>query len=126
MNSVRQLDWPVLCFAWLGCYLIPWFVFGSLVEAVWGGDSTGLKLAVGSYVVLYLFGMPFAAGYFTARFSKNRPQLHVLLVASVAAAGFAFISSGSLGVQVAVFGASLFFASFGAFLALRRGRHNVV
>jgi hypothetical protein len=125
MNPLRQLDWAVLCFAWLGCYLIPWFVVGLLVQAVWGSEGAAVALLSSSYAVLYLVGMPLAAGYFTARFSKNRPRLHVLLVATFAAAAFAFISGGSLTVRAVVFVASLLFASFGAFFAFRRGvRHE--
>ncbi|RJP64419.1 MAG: hypothetical protein C4535_17415 [Comamonadaceae bacterium] len=124
MNHLRELDWKLLFFAFLGCYLIPWLVVGTLVSAIIPADGTAIsgwkQVVLNSYLAVYFVAMPLAAGYFTARFSKNRPQLHVLLVVLLGTVAVMFVTSNSLSVQAVLFAASLAVASLGAFVVLRK------
>lgn len=111
--------------AWGMCYLLPYFVIGGLIAAALGrsGDASsgGWTVVLMSYFVVYFVGMPVSAGYFTARFAKNRPLLHVLVVAAVAAAAFWLVTNGELPVQAVTFVASVLFAFLGALVAMRGG-----
>ena len=121
---MRDLDWKLLFFALLGCYLLPWLFLGTLLSAVLPADGStiaGWRLVLFNiFLALYFLAMPLAAGYFTARFSKNRPQLHVLLVVSLGTVAVMLVSQNSLLAQAAMFIASLAVASLGAFVVLRK------
>lgn len=121
---MRDLDWKLLFFAFLGCYVLPWLVFGTLASAVFpaeGSAISGWRLVLFNFfLAAYFVAIPLAAGYFIARFSKSRPQLHVLLVVVLGAAAVTLVTENSLLVQAAMFVASLAFASLGAFVVLRK------
>jgi len=124
VNQLRELDWKLLFFGFVGCYLIPWFVFGAFASIALPSDGTAIAgwrlLLLNSYFFVYFVAMPIAAGYFTARFAKNRPQLHVLLVVLLGTVAILLTSHSSLGLQAAMFLLSLVVASLGAFLVLRK------
>ena len=122
---LRDLDGRVLLFAALGCYALPILVFGTLISASlaqspdgWGQPATVILL------LIFFLLSPLAAGYFTARYARNRPQLHVLLVWAIGFAAFIITSAGSLGIQAAVGVASFASVSLGAFVRLRAGKRN--
>jgi hypothetical protein len=129
MNPFRQIDWKTLCGAWLLCYVIPFLAIASLIGASFHSDSdhtAGIWTFVFlSYFIIYFFGMPVAAGYFTARFAKNRPRLHVLVVTAVAALIVNHFSENELPTQAVTLIASLCFAFLGALVAgLSSRRHE--
>jgi len=124
MNRFHTLDWKVLFLALLGCYIIPWLVVGTLVSSMVDVDVIGIsgwkRALVNSYPVVCFVAMPFAAGCFTARFSKSRPRLHVLLVVLLAGLAFnTWVSSSSWAAQAFVLALSMAAAFLGAFVALR-------
>lgn len=121
----QDLDWKILLFASLGCYAMPLLVFGTLISAAlsqspdgWGQPATVILL------LIFFLLSPLAAGYFTARYARSRPQLHVLLVWAIGFAAFVVTSSGSLGIQTAVGVVSFAFSSLGAFVRLRASELN--
>jgi ABC-type tungstate transport system substrate-binding protein len=122
MSPWRHIDWKLLLFAFLACYAVPWVVASLLLSALIPSEGVivGWRLvAFNSYLVLYFLCMPFGAGYFTAKFAKNRPQLHVLLVVALGVFGLSFVRSSSLEAQVAAAAVSLAMAALGAFILIR-------
>jgi hypothetical protein len=89
MAKTSSFDWKVVLFAVLGCYVVPWFalttVSGLLAQPASDGGALfflGPSLWFGGFsALLYLFGFPFFAGFFTAKYASSRPQLHVVIVA---------------------------------------------
>ena len=123
MSPLRQLDWRVVFFALVACYGLPWLLSGAVVYVA--EDKGGFEWresVLDAYVYLYFLAMPLAAGYFTARYSKNRPQLHVLLVVLLGAAASMLVRPDSLGFLAIAGAVALLMASLGAFVALRRSR----
>jgi hypothetical protein len=122
LNPLRNLDWRVLLFGFIACYALPWLLFGMVVSGVIRENEaiTGWRLLVfNSYLVIYFVAMPLAAGYFTAKFAKNRPQLHVLLIVLLGTGTVMLARPDSLLVQAGVGVFSLLMASLGAFVVLR-------
>ena len=125
VREMRQIDWRLLFFGFAACYAIPWLLFGMLVSAavpVGVALSGWQQLLLSSYLVVYFLAMPLAAGYFTAKFAKNRPQLHVLLLVLLGSVAVMLVSSNSLAVQLGMSVLSLAMASLGAFVVLRGGK----
>ncbi|XAH23173.1 hypothetical protein AAFF27_24850 [Xylophilus sp. GW821-FHT01B05] len=126
MNPLARLDWKVVFFAVLGCYVLPWLVLGTLVLAVVPseGDAGAIIGWTGVYLgmtaLIYVIAMPLAGGYFTARFCKNRPQLHVLLVVVLGVLVRGPTTGAPLIAYAIAFAVSLVVAALGAFVALRR------
>lgn len=125
MKALAELDWKVLLFACLGCYVLPWLVVGILVSASRpydGVDITGWRLALLGLqaFVVPVIAMPLAAGYFTARFCANRPHLHVLLVVSLGTVALLAVHRGPMVAHAIMFVASLAIAALGAFIVLRK------
>ncbi len=127
MNPAHRIDWKVLLFALLGCYVLPWMVFGILASATYPPDDglpiyiTGWrKVLLGAEFALHYIGMPLAAGYFTARFSTNRPQLHVLLVALLGFGASLLVHRTAWGTHAIILVVSLAVAALGAFVRLRK------
>ena len=122
MNHLRGIDWKLLLFAWLACYAVPWLASSVLLSALITQDGvvSGWRLvAFNSYLVLHFLCMPLAAGYFTARYAKNRPQLHVLLVVVLGFVALCSVSSSPFLAQAIAAVASLAMASLGAFVHVR-------
>src|SRR5262245_46157059 len=100
MTAARGLDWKVVFFAVIACYLVPWLLIGVVSSLILGPISDGVSVPVqgfdrwwlGLTTLVSFIGYPFFAGFFTAKFASNRPQLHVLIVTLVGIALFAFIT----------------------------------
>ena len=127
MSGIRTVDWKVILFAVLGCYAVPSLLLGVVGGAFIPSDTEirieGWRfLWLGLFWAGYLVGVPMLAGYFTARYASNRPQLHVLLVALVGIALIFGLSTGPLGPRAGVGIAFLAMVALGAFLFLRRKR----
>ena len=125
MSLLRNLDWRVLFFAFLACYVLPWPLFGAVFysDIADEGAISGLReVVLEVYFYLHFLAMPLAAGYFTARYAKNRPQLHVLLVVLLGTCASMLARPDSLAVQAVVGLVSLLMASLGAFVVLRGAR----
>lgn len=116
-----HIDIKVLLAAAVGCYgLIP-LVLGTLLAAMFAADSSAnssLTWLIGLMGVATISVPPLVAGYFTARYASNRPQLHVLLAALLGGA-LALLMGASIWVALV----SLPLAALGAFLQLRGQRH---
>lgn len=123
-KHLRYLDWKVLFLAVVGCYLVPWVVLGTLSSVAWTANIAWLMTIL---ILAYVFAPPFAGGYFTARYARTLPQLHVLLVSAI---GFLIVAIPSktpstwmfLGYSVAFFA----LAALGAFIRLRGLPANAV
>jgi hypothetical protein len=118
---MAHLDIKVLLAAAVGCYGLVALVLGTLLAAMFSTD--GSANASPTWVV-GLMGLatisipPLVAGYFTARYASNRPQLHVLLVALLGGV-LILLMGGSIWVGLVSFP----LAALGAFLQLRGQRH---
>lgn len=132
MSSNASFDWRVVFFASLTCYVIPWFVISMISAVLRPPAPEGVAVPVeglylwwtGFSVVLFVVGLPLAAGYFTAVYANNRPQMHVLVVAVVGYALFAFAHPNSLATRAVQAAIWLSLAALGAFFVLRRRRHG--
>jgi hypothetical protein len=126
LQSLRHFDWKVVLFALVACYLLPVLVVGSLTASVSPEPVMNERSAtlLATYWLVAYLGTPIAGGYFTARFAKNRPQLHVLVVALL---GFFLACAsyrGPLLFVVAYALVALGLAALGAFLRLRGQRNG--
>jgi len=128
MNPFREVDWKTLGVAWLLCYIIPFAAIASLIGVSFRSDSDHTSsiwtFVFLSYFVIYFFGMPIVAGFFTAKFARNRPRLHVLVVASVAALVVNYFSENEPPIQAFTLIVSVGFAFLGALVARQGVRRN--
>ena len=122
---LRNLDWKILLFAVFGCYVVPFVVLGTLISTAltatsgeWGQPTTAVLL------ILLVLIPPLTVGYFTARYARSRPQLHVFLVWVIGFAVLVVMSSNSLGIQAVVGVTSFVLTSLGAFIWLRRSERS--
>jgi len=118
---MAHLDIKVLLAAAVGCYGLVGLVLGTLLAAMFSTDgsaSLSSTWAVGLMVIATISVPPLVAGYFTARYASNRPQLHVLLVALLGGV-LALLMGASIWVALV----SLPLAALGAFIQLRGQRH---
>src|SRR5262245_28659134 len=106
MNNAG-VDWKVLFYAFAACYLVPLWFAGFLVSTtvthgVQIGESIGgwRAFALGLYWLSDQVILPAVAGYFTARYAQNRPQLHVLVVGLIVAVASAFPWKSGVMTQV--------------------------
>jgi len=120
---LRAIDWKVLVLGFLGCYVLPALVVGTLLIAI--SDHTGAIPNWGALAVLLvaIIFPPLAAGYFAARFAKTLPQLHALALGLLGLLPYWFsarqLSATQFGV-VAIF--ILGCNALGAFVWLRSKR----
>jgi hypothetical protein len=127
MSSVKTLDWKVIGLAILGCYVLPLLLLGLVGGVFTQSDSeTPVKGWPAVWLALlwatYFLGLPVVAGYVTARYARNRPELHVLLVALVGVVLVFSMSRGSPLMRLGFSVAFLAMAALGAVLFLRRRR----
>ena len=127
MSSTETLDWKVIGLAILGCYVVPLVLLGVVGGVFSQSDSeTPIKgwpaVWLGLLWATYFLGLPIVAGYVTARYARDRPQLHVLVVALVGVVLVFSISRGSPVLRLAFSVAFLAMAALGAVLFLRRRR----
>src|SRR5262245_51891453 len=100
MSSSTTLDWKVIGLAILGCYVVPLLLLGFVGGVFTQSDSeTPVRGWPAIWLALlwatYFLGLPIVAGYVTARYARNRPQLHVFVVALVGVVLIFSISRGS-------------------------------
>lgn len=118
---MAHLDIKVLLAAAIGCYGLLALALGTLLAAMFSSDgsaSPSAAWAVGVMGIATFSVPPLVAGYFTARYASNRPQLHVLLVAMLGGV-LLFLMGGSIWVALP----SLPLAALGGFIQLRGQRH---
>jgi hypothetical protein len=101
---------------------------GFVVSAVFPmlGDG-GRNLLMNTLIAGHFLLLPFLAGYFTAKYASNRPQLHVLLVTVV---GYLFLlrltfQGDPIWGHIIKVAALVATASLGAFIVLRSRRHEI-
>lgn len=115
-----KLNIKLLLGVTVGCYMLLGTVLGSILFALIppeGTDATSIHVAM----MLSILAVPFLlAGYFTARYAHNRPQLHVLLVALLGSAVVFLI--GNSAAQAAIPLPLVVLGAFGARWRLRSGR----
>jgi len=118
---LRLLDWKVVFFALLGCYILPGILVGTLLatalqeampQAV--GHPIASFLAFASFLV-----PPFAGGYFAARFARSLPRLHVLVVGVLGALLSLLAFRASPRAMAAYAVTSLALAALGGYMRLR-------
>ncbi len=119
-QNLSTLDWKVIVFSLLGCYLLPSVLFGTLMAGISVESGPSPFQSITSVLALVtFFGPPIAGGYFTARYAANRPRLHVFVVAvlGIFLALFAIRGSALMAIGYAI--GALALAALGAFLRLR-------
>jgi hypothetical protein len=127
MSSSKTLDWKVIGLAILGCYVLPLLLLGLVGGVFTQSDSeTPIKgwsaVWLGLLWATYFLALPIVAGYVTARYARDRPQLHVFVVALVGVVLVFSISRGSPVLRLAFSVAFLAMAALGGFLVMRGRR----
>lgn len=81
-SYLRVLDWKVVFFALLACYVLPGILVGTvLAAAVQEAMPQAAAQPIASLLAFASFLVPpIAGGYFAARFARSLPRLHVLVV----------------------------------------------
>lgn len=122
MKHLSDIDWKLLLFVFIACYVIPWLFLGTMVGLLVTVGTEVMNwrsIVAGALVGACLLAAPTAAGYLTARFARNRPRLHVVLVVLVAIVGGLLFTRNSPSIHLILAGVSLTMASLGAFIVLR-------
>lgn len=118
-NYLRALDLKVLIFALVACFSVPWLVVGT-ISILMTKDMGPLGETTSTLVLLAFFLLPpVLAGYFTARYSRQLPQLHVALVTAVGLLSSALWIRGPWLLYLAYGVAFILLSALGAFLRLR-------
>lgn len=121
-RSHWRIDWKVLVFALFGCYFIPWVATGAFLEAFYGPSRDEIERApFGLVFVGATLLSPALAGYFTARFASDRPQLHVALIALLGPLLQVLASQASIRAYFGYLALTALCCCLGAFVALRSG-----
>jgi hypothetical protein len=129
MGRTWSFDWKIVLFAVLCCYVVPWAVLGSISSLIGRPEFDGGSVRVegpllwwGAFsTLLYLLGFPFFAGFFTAKYASNRPQLHVLVVLLLGLLLAALVRPGRDPLSIVVHASIwLAIAALGAFIVLRK------
>lgn len=118
-DYLRALDLKVLIFALVACFAIPWLVVGTLsmlltMETGYSGETASTLVVLAFFIV-----PPVLAGYFTAKYSRQLPQLHVALVTAVGLLSSVLWIRGPWLLYLAYGVAFILLSALGAFLRLR-------
>lgn len=118
---LRLLDWKVVFFALLGCYVLPGILVGTLLATVL---QETMPQAVGNPIASFLAFVsflvpPVAGGYFAARFARSLPRFHVLVVGVLGALLSLLAFRASPRAMAAYALTSLVLAALGGYLRLR-------
>ena len=118
-NYLRALDLKVLIFPLVACFAIPWLVVGTLSMML--TKETGHPGETASNLVVLAFFLlpPVLAGYFTARYSRQLPLLHVALVTVLGLLSSVLWIRGPWLLYLAYGVAFFLLSALGAFLRLR-------
>lgn len=80
-DTLRSLDWKVVFFALVACYLMPGIVLGGVLAVIQDMLSADAwKLTTGVLAMVGFLVPPVSGGYLAARFAKTRPWRHVVVV----------------------------------------------
>lgn len=125
-SYLRLLDWKVVFFALLACYVLPGILVGTLLATVL---QETMPQAVGNPIASFLAFVsflipPVAGGYFAARFARSLPRLHVLVVGALGAVLSLLAFRASPRAMTAYALTSLALAALGGFMRLRSGPND--
>ncbi|MBC7994624.1 MAG: hypothetical protein H7Z15_15450 [Rhizobacter sp.] len=125
-SYLRLLDWKVVFFALLACYVLPGILVGTLLATVL---QETMPQAVGNPIASILAFVsflipPVAGGYFAARFARSLPRLHVLVVGALGAVLSLLAFRASPRAMAAYALTSLALAALGGFMRLRSGPND--
>lgn len=120
-SHLRFLDWKVVFFALLGCYILPGILVGTLLAtALQEAMPQSIGHTIGSFLAFVSFLVPpVAGGYFAARFARALPRLHVLVVGVLGALLSLLAFRASPRAMAAYAVTSLVLAALGGYLRLR-------
>jgi len=122
-SYLRALDWKVLVFALVVCYVLPEVFFGTVITTVIGDGASGARSSMALLLIwVSLLAAPLASGYFTARFATALPKLHVGIVALLGVAIFQFRHQSPWEVQLIASLLVIAVCALGAFLYIRKER----
>lgn len=120
-SHLRLLDWKVIFFALLACYVLPGILVGMVLATAFqevmpqaASHPITSFLAFASFLV-----PPFAGGYFAARFARTLPRLHVLVVGVLGALVSLLAFRASPRAMAAYAVTSVVLAALGGYVRLR-------
>lgn len=118
---LRLLDWKVVFFALLVCYVLPGILVGTvLAAAVQEAMPQAAAHPISSFLAFASFLVPpFAGGYFAARFARSLPRLHVLVVGVLGALVSLLAFRASPRAMAAYAATSLVLAALGGYVRMR-------
>lgn len=124
-DTAKPLDWKVVFFALVACYLVPGIVLAALVALVQRtltADALTLMtalLAIASFLV-----PPVTGGYVAARYARLNVWRHVLVVGVLGAVlSLLAFRAATPRAMVLYVVASIALAAFGGFIR-QQGRHK--
>lgn len=118
----RHIDWPLVLFALLGGYLLPWWLIGSI--ASWFFDDSGAATpGASTWLLLVVVLPPILSGWFTVRFARELPRFQVGVVGVVGAACSVVVGNNPFGMALLLAAAVFALVCLGAFVRLRWHRN---
>lgn len=120
---MKSLDWKLVLFALVVCYLLPGIVLAGVLAAINGTLSRDLWTLVTAVLSIVGFLVPpVSGGYVAARFARSRPWRHVVVVGVLGAlmSLLAFRTSPRGMLLYAL--ASVALAAFGGYIRLQGRR----
>lgn len=117
---MKFLDWKVVLFALVVCYLVPGILLAGVLALFEGRLSPDAwKLATGLLALVGFLVPPVSGGYLAACFAKSLPWRHVLIVGVLGAllSLLAFRTSPRAMLLYAL--ASVALAAFGGYIRLQ-------
>jgi hypothetical protein len=116
---LRALDLKVLVLALVACFAVPWLVVGTISGLLTKDLGSSAETAYTLVMLAFFLLPPVLAGYFTARYSRQLPQLHVALVTALGLLSSVLWIRG-LWLVYLVYGlAFVLLSALGAFIRLR-------
>jgi hypothetical protein len=80
-DASTSLDWKVILFALVACYLVPGIVLAGVLAVIKDTLSADAwKLTTGVLAMVGFLVPPVSGGYLAARFAKTLPWRHVIVV----------------------------------------------
>jgi hypothetical protein len=84
---LRHLEWKLIFLALLGCFLVPAFLISTVLATVLQ-DAVPHGVRDGVSALLAFAGFllpPVLGGWFTAKYARSLPRMHVLVVGGLGA-----------------------------------------
>lgn len=116
----KSLDWKVVFFALVACYVVPGIVIGGVLAVINDRLSPDTwKLVTGVLALVGFLVPPVSGGYLAARYARERPWRHVVVVGVLGAllSLLAFRTSPRAMVLYAL--ASVALAAFGGYVSFQ-------